>query len=91
MLKHWDGIAGALIAGKLRDRCASFVLLQNPDDLSPVKHLRIISMIFLMDQSLLQKGFFQRGKVNPFGAYNSNRMASGRADAAQSEPNISRV
>jgi len=68
------GIADAVLAAKLRDRRASFVLPQNPDDLFVCETSALHSLVLSMGQSLLQNGLFQRGKVRRHGEKNKKRI-----------------
>jgi hypothetical protein len=57
------GIADAVLAAKLRNRRARFVLFENADNLFVRETVALHSLVLSMGQSLLQNGLFQRGKV----------------------------
>lgn len=57
------GIADAMLAAKLRERHACFMLIQYPDDLLVCYTVAPHSLVLSMGQSLLQNGFGQRGMV----------------------------
>jgi hypothetical protein len=52
----YAGIAGAVLAAKLQDRHASFVLFHNPDDLFICVTFALHPPVLSMCQSLLQHG-----------------------------------